>query len=154
MNYGGLFLPEFAQNSPHSHKKYFDPCHTYIFFVKTLAKQIEAVQNRAARFFLRNYRRKSSNTAIKQELKWSELEARRKVACLIIFHQSLAGQLAVPVRNFLCSFSCVARCLKHQISCQNKRYIQLSQSHPVLAKFKNVTNIETCMLLCCNHILR
>ena len=25
MNYGGLFLPEFAQNSPRSHKKYFDP---------------------------------------------------------------------------------------------------------------------------------
>ena len=28
MNYGGLFLPEFAQNSPRSHKNYFDPWYT------------------------------------------------------------------------------------------------------------------------------
>ena len=34
----------------------------------------------------------------------------------------------------------------------NKCYIQLSQLRPVQAKFKHVTNIETCMLLCCDHI--
>ena len=32
--------------------------------------------------------------------------------------------------NWPHSFSCVARCLKRQISCHNKRYIQLSQSRP------------------------
>ena len=42
---------------------------------------------------------------------------------------------------------------KSQISCQNKRYIHLSQSHPVPAKFKHVKNIETCTLLCCDHIM-
>ena len=36
-------------------------------------------------------------------------------------------------------FRCVARCLKCQISCQNKGLIQLSQSHHVPAKFKHVT---------------
>ena len=70
--------------------------------VKTLAKQLEAVQNRAARFVsgVYTFSRKSSITSIKQELKWTDLETRRKVASLIhvIFHQSLAGQLAIPVR--------------------------------------------------------
>ena len=53
--------------------------------------------------------------------------------------------------NWPHSFSCVARCLKRQISChcQNKCYVQLSQSHPIPAKF---TNIETCTLLCYDHI--
>ena len=41
-----------------------------------------------------------------------------------------------------------ARCGKRQISCHNKRYIQ---SHPVPAKFKHVTNIDTCTLLCCDY---
>ena len=37
-------------------------------------------------------------------------------------------------------------------SVDHKCYIQLSQSHPMPAKFQHVTNIETCTLLCCNHI--
>ena len=74
---------------------------TCLYVGLTLAKQLEAVQHRAARFVSGVYSRKSSITSIKQELKWTDLETRRKVARLIIFHQSLAGQLAIPVRNFL-----------------------------------------------------
>ena len=72
--------------------------------IKTRAKQIEAVQNRAARFVSGIYKRKSSITTIKQELKWSELETRRKVIRWIIFHQNPVRQLAIPVQwvhNFL-----------------------------------------------------
>ena len=55
--------------------------------------------------------------------------------------------------NWPLSFSCVARCLKRQISCHNKCYIQLCHNRdPVPAKGKHVTNIETCTLLCCDHI--
>ena len=51
--------------------------------------------------------------------------------------------------NWPHSFSCAARCLKRQLL--NKCYIQLSQLHPMRAKFQYVTNIETCTLLSCNH---
>ena len=33
---------------------------------------------------------------------------------------------AIARYNWPHSFSCAARCLKHQLSCHNKRYIQLS----------------------------
>ena len=40
------------------------------------------------------------------------------------------------------------------MSCHNKRYIYSCHNHdPVQAKFKHVTDIETCTLLCCDHIM-
>ena len=47
------------------------------------------------------------------------------------------------------SFSCAARCCKRQIHCviTNATY----NRDPVPAKFKHVTNIETCTLLCCDY---
>ena len=68
---------------------------------QTLVKQIEAVQNRAARFVTGKYSRHLSVTAMKKDLNWEELETRRKVARLITFHQALAGQLAIPAREIL-----------------------------------------------------
>ena len=69
--------------------------------VQTLTKQLEAVQNRAARFVTGIFGGKTSITAIKKQLGWSELETRRKVARLKIFHQTLTGQLAIPVHSLL-----------------------------------------------------
>ena len=69
--------------------------------VQTLNDQIERIQNRAARFVTGDYSRFSSVTAMKKKLKWNDLETRRKVARLIIFHQALQGHLAIPVRQFL-----------------------------------------------------
>ena len=69
--------------------------------VITLSKQLEAVQNRAARFVSGIYKQKSSITTIKQDLNWADLETRRKVARLTIFQDSLFGDLAIPVHDLL-----------------------------------------------------
>ena len=68
---------------------------------QTLINQLEAIQNRAARFVSGDYRRKSSVTAMKKELNWEELTLRRKVNRLTTFHQAVAGHLAIPVQTLL-----------------------------------------------------
>ena len=56
--------------------------------------------------------------------------------------------------NWPHSFSCGARCLKGQRSCHsNATYYSCHNHDPVPAKFKHVTNIETCTLLCSDHIM-
>ena len=69
---------------------------------QTLIKQIEAVQNRAARFVTGNHSRRSSVTAMKLKLKWEPLELRRNVGRLTNFYEAIAGRLAIPVRSALC----------------------------------------------------
>ena len=67
----------------------------------TLIKQLESIQNRAARFVSGVYTRKSSVTAIKQDLNWEPLQHRRKVDRLTNFQQAVAGKIAFPVQNVL-----------------------------------------------------
>ena len=49
--------------------------------------------------------------------------------------------------------SCTARWLKRQISLHNKRYIQLSQLRPCTGEVQTCHEYETCLLLCCDHIM-
>ena len=64
-------------------------------------KQLESIQNRAARFVTGDYERKSSVTAMKASLYWESLQQRRQVVRLTNFHQAVAGRLAILVRNIL-----------------------------------------------------
>ena len=58
--------------------------------VKDIMK-LEAVQRRAARFVVGNFRRRSSVTEMLQRLDWSSLEERRKNERLIMMHKKHGG---------------------------------------------------------------
>ena len=66
-----------------------------------LIKQVEAVQNRAARFVSGINYKKCSISKVKKDLHWDDLATRRKVARLTNFHQAIGGHLAIPARNIL-----------------------------------------------------
>ena len=68
---------------------------------QNLIKQVEAVQNRAARFVSGVNYKKCSITQVKKDLNWDDLATRRKVARLVNFHQAIGGHLAIPARNIL-----------------------------------------------------
>ena len=68
---------------------------------QNLIKQVEAVQNRAARFVSGVNYKKCSITQVKKDLNWDDLATRRKVARLVNFHQAIRGHLAIPARNVL-----------------------------------------------------
>ena len=68
---------------------------------QVLINKLEAVQNRAARFVTGVYGRNTSVTALKKNLNWESLQTLRKADRLTIFHQAVAGHLAIPVRNTL-----------------------------------------------------
>ena len=63
--------------------------------------QLEAIQNRAARFVSGVYNKECSIIAVKKDLNWETLQLRRKVDRQTNFHQAVAGHLAVPVLNVL-----------------------------------------------------
>ena len=76
---------------PHAYKTLVRPILEYCSSVwdphtSTLIKQLESIQNRAARFV------KGSVKAIKQELNWESLQHRRKVDKLTNFQQAVAGK--------------------------------------------------------------
>lgn len=54
-----------------------------------LARNLESIQNRAARFIARDYNRHSSVTKIKLSLSLESLESRRTVALLCLFHKMI-----------------------------------------------------------------
>ena len=81
-----------------------------------LTQRLEAVQNRAARFVTGNYSRTSSVTEMKKELDWELLETRRKATRATLFHQALAGYLAIPMQNVLRPV---------QRSSRNNKFIQI-----------------------------
>ena len=89
---------------------------------QTLINQLDAIQNRAARFVTGANHRKSSVSAMKQELNWEELTLRRKVNRLTTFHQAVAGHLAIPVQTLLRP---VERNLRHTSPAANS-FIPLS----------------------------
>ena len=57
---------------------------------------IEAVQRRAARFVVGDYRRTSSVTDMLNNLGWQSLETRRREARLILMYKVIHGLVAVP----------------------------------------------------------
>ena len=68
---------------------------------QNLIKQVEAVQNRAARFMSGVNYKKCRITQVKKDLNWDDLVTWRKVVCLVNFHQAIGGHLAIAARTIL-----------------------------------------------------
>ena len=65
-----------------------------------LQKELEKVQNRAARFVTRNYDYETgSMTGILGQLKWESLKKRRKDNRLILLYKGLKGKAKIPTRR-------------------------------------------------------
>ena len=63
--------------------------------------KLNKIQRAAARFVTNNYRRKSSVTALIQDLGWTDLQTRRKNFRLTSLYKILNGLFAVPVSDLL-----------------------------------------------------
>ena len=63
--------------------------------------KLNIIQRAAARFVTNNYQRKSSVTALIQDLGWTDLQTRRKNFRLTSLHKILNGLIAVPVSDLL-----------------------------------------------------
>ena len=70
-------------------------------YTSDLINQIEAVQRRAARFVKNDYDRRSSVSAMIDNLEWGTLAHRRKITRVTVFHKAIEGHLSIPVRNLL-----------------------------------------------------
>ena len=67
-----------------------------------LQKELEKVQNRAARFVTRNYDYETgSMTGILGQLKWESLKKRRKDNRLILLYKGLKGKAKIPTDDFI-----------------------------------------------------
>ena len=65
-----------------------------------LQKELEKVQNRAARFVTRNYVYETgSMTGILGQLKWESLKKRRKDNRLILLYKGLKGKARIPTKT-------------------------------------------------------
>ena len=62
----------------------------------TAADKLEAMQHRAARFVLNDWRRTSSITAMLKQLQWETLQARRSQIKLAMLQKILLNQIAIP----------------------------------------------------------
>ena len=62
---------------------------------------LNRIQRAAARFVTNNYQRKSSVTALIQDLGWTDLQTRRKNFRLTSLYKILNGLIAVPVSDLL-----------------------------------------------------
>ena len=63
--------------------------------------KLNKIQRAAARFVTNNYQRKSSVTALIQDLGWTDLQTRRKNFRLTSLYKILNGLIAVPVSDLL-----------------------------------------------------
>ena len=63
--------------------------------------KVNKIQRAAARFVTNNYQRKSSVTALIQDLGWTDLKTRRKNFRLTSLYKILNGLIAVPVSDIL-----------------------------------------------------
>ena len=67
-----------------------------------LQKELEKVQNRAARFVTRNYVFETgSMTGILGQLKWESLKKRRKDNRLILLYKGLKGKARIPTDDLI-----------------------------------------------------
>ena len=67
-----------------------------------LQKELEKVQNRAARFVTRNYDYETgSMTGILGQLKWESLKKRRKDNRLILLYKGLKGKAKIPTDDLI-----------------------------------------------------
>ena len=70
-------------------------------YTSDLINQIEAVQRQAARFVKNDYDRRSSVSAMIDNLEWGTLAHRRKITRVTVFHKAIEGHLSIPVQNLL-----------------------------------------------------
>jgi len=70
-------------------------------FLKTDINKLEAVQRRAARFVLNNYKWDSSVTAMLKSLNWQSLSSRRREARVTLLYKIIHGLVAVPCDEFI-----------------------------------------------------
>ena len=67
---------------------------------KTLQREFEKMQKRAARFVTGNCDSETgSMTKILEQVKWESLKQRRKGSRLMVFYKGLKGQASIPVDN-------------------------------------------------------
>ena len=67
-----------------------------------LQKELEKVQNRAARFVTRNYDYETESiTGILGQLKWESLKKRRKDNRLILLYKGLKGKAKIPTDDLI-----------------------------------------------------
>ena len=65
-------------------------------------KELEKVQNRAARFVTRNYDYETASmTGILGQLKWESLKKRRKDNRLILLYKGLKGKAKIPTDDLI-----------------------------------------------------
>ena len=63
--------------------------------------KLNKIQRAAARFVTNNYQRKSSVTALIQDLGWTDLQTRRKNFRLTSLYKILNGLISLPVSDLL-----------------------------------------------------
>ena len=87
---------------------YFTMCRTTLEYASQVwdppdnsreASNLEKVQRRAARFVVKDYRRRASVTAILQDLGWEPLSSRRQNSRLTLFHQIVNNKLDVQLEE-------------------------------------------------------
>ena len=78
-------------------------------------KRLEAIQKSAARFRMQNYQRRQCVTALKDELKWDTLKARRLLNDAVMFHKIQEKLVRIPSKYF----TCYAR-YKHKLTHKHK----------------------------------
>ena len=64
---------------------------------KSQTAQLEATQNKAARFVCSNWRRTASVSAMREQLQWLSLQERRARARVCIMHKIFYGLVAIPL---------------------------------------------------------
>ena len=71
-------------------------------YTDKLQEELEKVQNRAARFFTRNYVYETwSMTGIFGQLKWESLKKKRKENRLFLLYKCLKGNARIPTYDLL-----------------------------------------------------
>ena len=83
--------------------EYSSTCSMWEPHTKSLINKLEAVQCRAARFCLNDFRSNSPGciTNMIKKLEWESLADRRQIRKLVIFHKAVHGHLSIPLGNLM-----------------------------------------------------